>query len=285
MSRTDQVKPVHPSVINEQAPGLLDQSPRRTPTDVADDFTLARAVMQRLVPRRTPEAQADIGAARAAPTDMETAMQELDHAAAAAFRSAHAPDCGHAIFQEDCATCHRQPTCCARRMNPMPDGTVWCDMCGFKRIVRAAVHLDAALSNAALADTPAVREMGGPARDPLDQLVEYDGVKLLELIGADSLNRRGENMAGRRCTVLTPAQYTAVCAWHAAMERKPYAALDPANMPRGAMLLSGPEAERYCDLQVAARKAQASTAAARADSAALLQLFQAFCAGVVPKEV
>lgn len=245
------------TTINERAPGLLDQSP----WSLAHQAEQSERIKQ--YPRRTPEAQADIAAARAAPTAMEIAMQEVDRAADFAVDELrNAPNAYRSH--------HDAP--------PAP-----------------VVGLDAALSNAALADTPAVkqwcskpehdagctppcpaapsdtpavREMGGPARDPLDESAEYDGVKLLELIGADALNRRGEKMGGRRCTTMTRAQYAAVCAWHAAQ---------PAPV-----VLTGPEAERYRALQDAARKAQQSAITARADGAALLQLFQAFCAGLAP---
>lgn len=175
----------------------------------------------RLAPRRTLEAQADIAAARAAPTGLEIAMQEVDRQveqAARELRDALAPDCAqsdldtalsnavladtpavremggpagcaHSMFTPGCRSCAADPRCCARPMNPMPNGTLWCDTCGMSRVV---------------------------------------------------------------------------------------------NLPPGAIVLTGPDAERYRAIATAARKAQASAAAARADGAALLQLFQAFCVGLAP---
>jgi hypothetical protein len=53
--------------------------------------------------------------------------------------------------------------------------------------------------------------------------------------------------------------------------------LDPANLPPGVLLLTGPEAERYRALQAAARAARETAAAAQAAGAALRDAFQAFC--------
>lgn len=42
---------------------------------------------------------------------------------------------------------------------------------------------------------------------------EIDGITLLELIGADYLNRKGLKMTTRRCTTLTQIQQAAVDAY------------------------------------------------------------------------
>lgn len=187
--------------------------PRRTP-DAASDFaaaqpptTLAGAAERA---RRTPEAQADIAAARASPTAMEVAMQEVDRAVEQSAREVR--DCAHAIRHIGCPSCDER------------------------------YALDAALSNAALADTPAVREMGGGFI-------------------------RVTDLPDRKCRLCGA----------------PYGTDEPHHcIGADAVVLTGPDAERYRALQTAARKARASAATARADGAALLQLFQAFCAGLAP---
>lgn len=207
-------------------PAIVALAKQRMAADVADDFKYGREVMQRHVPRRTPEAQADIAAARAAPTAMEVAMQELDHQVEQAAREL--------------------------------------------RDAAAPAPLDATLSNAALADTPAVREMGGLAREARDE-----AVRALEL---DATNP-GAAMYGRLRRELAHAfGVDPDTDWQLLLTTAAASALTPP----GAIVLTGPEAERYRALQTAARKAQESAATARADGAALLQLFQAFCAGVAP---
>lgn len=155
-------------------------------------------------PRRTPEAQADIAAARGVPIDaldplrvpeqsgppIEAVLSNAALADTPAVREMGGPaGCAHSMFTPGCRACAVDPRCCSRPMNPMPNGTLWCDTCGTSRVV---------------------------------------------------------------------------------------------NLPPDAIVLTGPEAERYRAITAAARKAQASAATARADSAALLQLFQAFCAGLAP---
>lgn len=51
---------------------------------------------------------------------------------------------------------------------------------------------------------------------------------------------------------------------------------------KDAIVLTGPDAERYRALQAAARAAQETTKAAQAASAALRDAFQQFCAGATP---
>jgi hypothetical protein len=76
-------------------------------------------------------------------------MQEVDRVADAAVRELReAPakyragdeimPCAHAANHPGCAWCDANPMCCARPMNPMPNGTLWCDTCGTSRIVELA---------------------------------------------------------------------------------------------------------------------------------------------------
>lgn len=135
--------------------------------------------------------------------------------------------------------------------------------------------LDSALSDAALADTPAVREMGGPVLPPEASVVR----------GSIRAWRRPGGNVGIDTTHVGSLIRDTGAGPHIVIERADVGdaaaallALEPAN----AVLLTGAEADRYRALQAAARKAQASAATARSDGAALLQLFQAFCAGLAP---
>lgn len=210
------------STINERAPGLLDQSP----WSVAHQAERSERIKQ--FPRRTPEAQADIAAARAAPS------------------------CAHAMYDPDCAHCETDRI---ERASAPPSGVI---------------EIDAALSNAALADTPAVREMGGA-------VIRHTVPGMDEVCTHATFTKEC-----RVCRWRVPTDPDGNAAWGTPTTRQPYAPLDPANLPPGVVLLAGPEAERYRAITAAARKAQASAATARADGAALLQLFQAFCAGLAP---
>lgn len=147
----------------------LEQAARGTPIDTLD-------------PLRVPEQSGP---------PIEAVLSNAAIADTPAVREMGGParGCAHSVFTSGCRACAADPRCCARPMNPMPNGTLWCDTCGTSRVV---------------------------------------------------------------------------------------------SLPPGAIVLTGPEAERYRALQTAARKAQESAVAARADGAALLQLFQAFCAGLAP---
>lgn len=169
--------------------------------------------------RRTPEAQADIAAARAAPTGLEVAMQELDRAAEQALHE-----------HRNAPTAYRSPLA--------PDATAR------DQAIADLAHqpnrtLDGLLSNAALADTPAVRGMGGPAQNgafPVDVKRITSGCK-----GCDALTWDVDN--GK------------------------------------ALILRGPALDRYLALEAAARNAHATAQAAKTAAAALMGAFQQLCAG------
>lgn len=246
--------------------------------------------------RRTPEAQADIAAARAAPTTEELFQQALDaersspgsfdaeirarftpaeaarRATAAAAASAAPTGIEVAMQEIDRAAEHalhehrNTPTAYRAHGDPPVEVT---------GLGHHGIPLDAALSNAALADTPAVREMGGPALPPEASVVR----------GSIRVWRRPGGNVGIDTTHVGSLIRDTGAGPHIVIERADVgdaAAALLALEPTNAVLLTGPEAERYRAITAAARKAQASSATARADSAALLQLFQAFCAGVAP---
>jgi hypothetical protein len=222
--------PGHPNYPHHEAASdhysvALQHPPRRTPEDVASDFVRGREVMQRsTATRRTIEAQADIAAAHA-PAEWRCAKhgplcRSLEECRAAVDRRFD-----RELHEDQIADAPTDMEVAMQEVDRKIE-----DVGRKLRDSEPPRDLDAALSNAALADTPAVREMGGG-------FVDLRPV-------------RGE--------------------------------VPP--LPPGAIVLTGSEAERYRALQAAARKAQESTAAARADGAALLQMFQAFCAGVGAKE-
>jgi hypothetical protein len=200
-------------------------------------------------PRRTPEAQADIAAARVM-SDGSTFIHDSIELGIMPreVKGCPTPGCG---FQ-------------AGHMDQHP--------CGQPQ------DLNAALSNAALADTPAMREMGGPRdmradlaaaigaldqihralwpyRDPLDVTLD----DLIHGVVTLKIEREEARQHGERTRL----------------------ELEQVRHP-DAVVLTGADAANYRALVAAARKAQASAATARADGAALLQLFQAFCAGLAP---
>jgi len=208
---------------------------RERPTSALSERTLDDPAIAHLAKsRRTPEAQADIAAARA-------------------------PSCAHAMHQPGCPGCEadkataiaedqaRATERAEAQRKAIEQGRDWNEVCvcgtpasphtvswhgAGDQGPAEVVGLEAVLSNAAIADTPAVREMGGPA-DPLSK----PACKACECLGWEVDNGK-------------------------------------------AIILRGADAERYSAIAAAARKAQASAATARADGAALLQLFQAFCAGL-----
>lgn len=207
---------------------------------------------ERAVPRRTPEAQAAIAAARAAPGN------------------GFAPQ-----FPED-------------------DRTI-------------GIPLDAVFSNAAIADTPAVREMGGPARKRggrkararLRLVVSSPGSEanaLVDMVAAllgdsaglelDEVEVTDELLRSLEGKWTDPDTFATCLNGQEVRLRRPASVPvrgDTPPLPPDAIILTGPDAEQYRAITAAARKAQASTATARADSAALLQLFQAFCVGLAPE--
>jgi hypothetical protein len=237
-------------------------------------------------PHRTAEAQADIAAARAAPTDQENWAEMMDANMAEVDKhqvhGAQVPD----IDAAPVAHVYRCPkhgeftgrqsvtdlAACPIQINRLGG------RCGLSS--PSAASLDAALSNAALADTPAVREMGGPVRrcgDPCpDCGVTLVGMAHVCVPGPAARPHHGDCAADINHTgVCTRADGTAILV-------RRYPALDPVNLPPGAVLLIGPEAERYRALQAAARAGQAAAAAVQTTSATLRDAFQAFCAGVAP---
>jgi len=244
--------------------------------------------------RRTPEAQADIAAARAVPTAMEVAMQEVERGEMQA-------------------------------LGPVTNG-VPCSRCGQgieagDLEVAAGRHLtcpplDAALSNAALADTPAVREMGGPVfseQSAEDLARVHDGWNAIFPIdgprrGTGTTVIRGSIKASRVSSgnVTLDTTHTvrgllrslggpphieieradlddAIAALQVLAGTPPPGSHAPV-LPPGAVLITGPEAERYRALQAAACAGQAAAAAVQSTSAALRDAFQAFCAGVAPSK-
>lgn len=196
---------------------------------------------------RTPEAQADIAAARAAPTTMERWAEAVDANLAEVDK--------HQVHGAQ-----------------VPD-------------------LDAALSNAALADTPAVREMGD-ALHPHEQDAVAGSIRAwrrpggnigIDTTHAGSLIRdtgTGPHIVIERADLDDAIAALQVLA--GTPPRQPDPALRPEHLPPGAVLLTGPEAERYRALQAAARHAQESARAAQAAGAVLRDAFQTFCAATSP---
>lgn len=220
------------TLINESAPGLLDQQPRCLGTYGASfgrPLTCSpshgcglRGCPWQRTGRRTPEAQADIAAARAAPTGDGWA--------------------GELAEQLDART------------NGPP--------------------LDAALSNAALADTPAVREMGGAVLMHPNDVMKMLRADLGEILSMDPGAPLVDLIHGVRIAVTERREARE----HGERLRQE---LSQMRQPDTVVLI-GTHAAQYRALADAARKAQESAATARADGAALLQLFQAFCAGIAP---
>lgn len=118
-------------------------------------------------------------------------------------------------------------------------------------------ELEVQLSDAALRETPAVQEMGGidlamkevdgAVREAVRELREAPTAYRVDTGGSDSVTRYEM--------------------FHRAIK-------DP-----HAVVLTGPEAERYRVLQAAARAARAASKAAQAAGTALRDAFQTFCAG------
>jgi hypothetical protein len=204
--------------------------------------------------RRTPEAQADIAAAHA-----------LDGTGPA--KGWTPEQCRDAVEQARSQGGDREAEAVADALD-MPPPT-----------------LDAALSNAAIADTPAVREMGG--RLP-DTAVTRGSIRAwrrpggnvgLDTTHVGSLIRN--TGTGPHIVIERADLEDAIAALQALAGTPPPGEATPV-LPPDAIVLTGPDAERYRAIAAAARKAQASAATARADGTALLQLFQAFCAGLAP---
>jgi len=203
---------VYPGVALRPDASILSDQP-------LDDPAIAHLAK----PRRTPEAQADIAAARAAPTAMEQVDDEHDE---------------HDAVSKD-----------------------W---------KQTRADLAAALSNAAIADTPAVREMGGPQRSEVDDVIAERA--------NDPRRPTDALLDGPDCVRCGKPTSRGLEAWAAI-----HAACTPQTMPPpGAIVLTGDEAARYRALQDAARHAHETARAAQAAGADMRDKFQAMIAGFAP---
>lgn len=194
--------------------------------------------------RRTPEAQADIAAARAAPRDDERKQRLVCRLCGCRWTGS---------LDLPCPEQHKHP----RQSHTEIDATEPTGDVGPAEVV----GLETVLSNAAIADTPAVRQWCSKP--------EHDAGCVPPCAAAPSDTPAVREMGGPTDPLSKPACKACECfAWE----------VDNGK----ALILRGDDLARYQALCDAARNAQDTARAAKTAAGALMGAFQALCAGVAP---
>jgi len=175
--------------------------------------------------RRMPEAQADIAAARAAPTGLEIAMQEIDRAAEQGVRELR-----------DAPTSFR-----AGAEGPIVRGSISAALLPGGNVTLDTTHTIGGL----------VRSLDGRPHIEIERADVDCAIAALQAISDEP--------------TAPPSGFPS---WH--------------PVPPDAVILTGPEAARYCALQDAARAAHEATKAVVATNTALRDAFHAFCSSIYP---
>lgn len=149
-------------------------------------------------------------------------------------------------------------------------------------------ELDAQLSDAALQSTPAVREMGGPpsgfseAMKEIDRAIDSADRLLPNDLGGPACNHVLWTVGCPSCTEWAAANGVAFARHMATRSPPSYAPLPYADMPPGAILIAGPQAEAYRALEAASKRALAAQIAHQQSAADLRACIETLCRAMAP---
>lgn len=152
----------------------------------------------------------------------------------------------------------------------------------------AASELDAALSDSAVAATPAMQQLGaGGNRAAV--LSFCQAMKEVDRAAEEAVAEHRDAPTSYCSGDGPPVTLAGLMTSRSddrdpprAAPRRPYAPLDPENLPPGAVLLTGAEAERYRAMQAAARRSLAAQVELNAAGAELRDAIAAVCQGMAP---